>query len=204
MDFMKRTGQCLLAVAAMALIATTAQADTVTVNFTGVAPVGPKFLWTYNITEDVPSVVKKGDGIAPGDVTSDSPASTVPDYFTIYDFYGWDGVAPAAVVDWSFEARLVGSKTFGFPRVDDPGIFNLTWWYTGADKTVSGVVFSATSIYGTSRIGQYSSEDHKGANKGYGLGTVEVPSPEPTTLFLMGSGLVSMAIARRRKNKNQA
>jgi PEP-CTERM motif len=191
---------------ALGVAPSVAHANTITVSFVNIVPVGSNFQWNYQISQDANGRITPG--AAPGVVTLDSSTEgQVADFFTIYDINGF--VSASVPAGWAFQTLLVGSTDEHIANPDSASITNLTVYRTGASTgagpfTIGGFSFIATS--GASVNGFWSAEDthNGGATDGTtdwsgGRVLVPAPVPEPTTLLLFGSALAGFAIRRRRQ-----
>src|SRR5262245_13083690 len=81
-------------------------ANTITVNFVSVTPLGGgQFRWDYSIAEDAQGMVTTGT--VPGATTLLVGPNTVADYFTLYDFAGF--VSATAPAGWASQSLNLGS-----------------------------------------------------------------------------------------------
>ena len=91
------------------------------------------FRWQYAIVLPTDSQLKSGD------------------YFTIYDFEGYiAGTNVAPSTDWAFTAAKIGPTPAKVTLQDNPGVWNLSWLYTGATINVGQTGlgnFMANSLY---------------------------------------------------------
>jgi hypothetical protein len=136
----------------------------------------------------------------------------------IYDFSGYvDGTIGSASGNWVTSVENSGPTEVPFieaiPGEDDPNIPNLIFRYIGpsiAGPQLAFDVVFADSIYTLTVLDRYQGQGTKNIappdpfnqnNLPEGTdGLVSVPQiPEPTTMALMGLGLVGLAVFHRRK-----
>ena len=170
-------------------LATEAQAGLlhVTVN---VAPEDGLHRWTYALTLPTETMLKAGD------------------YFTIYDFAGYQTGSAVSPSIWSFSTATTGPVPPGTLPSDNPALPNLTWTYTGPTITTGASdlgPFSALSTYEASTDGPFTARTHRTSDglpdANITTTTVPVPVgpqvPEPGTLLLAAFGLPLVGFARR-------
>jgi PEP-CTERM motif len=144
-----------------------------------------------------------------GTLVQCTPAGT---FFTIYDVAGFLMVT-SMPAGWSAVENLVGvtPSTTNQPLIDNPGIINVTFFYTGpvvsGDAVIKG--FQITSSLKTINAnGAFSSQSTKTGQFVDGqtdqlVGPVAVPTiaiatPEPASLAFAGIGLAGLLALRKR------
>lgn len=151
-------------------------------------------------------------------LTSDSTLKS-GDYFTVYDFSGYvDGSATSSESGWTVTASNSGSTPSGINSGNDENTVDLTWTYTGEDKTGQVGVgnFSANSTNAandgtTTFVGQ----THTASGQSEGVVTQSTgPSattddgaaqtPEPATLVLLGLALPFAGVQMWRRRRHAA
>jgi hypothetical protein len=187
-----------LALAAVLAAPTIARAGLIPVQVS-VIPEGGMYRFTYAIVLPTDSVLRPGD------------------YFTIYDFDGYVGGTQMASgspysTEWLFTADMIGPTPDGVVPVDDPGIPNLSWAYTGAEINIDASIglgnFWALSLYGETTDSWFAASTGTTAGETDNNITptvVPVPKapgtpppgvPEPATLALAGLGLPLVGLTR--------
>lgn len=138
------------------------------------------------------------------------------DYFTINDF-GTAAVAAAPVFPgglWAFSQALVGPNSLPIAAIDNAGILNATFTWTGGlvnlgAGSVGPFGFSLTSPLGTAfmKLVDYTSLDHIASGPFAGndsrvIGSVAAPgvaAPDGgSTLALLGVALAGLGLIRRK------
>jgi hypothetical protein len=166
-------------------------------------PEGDKFRWTYAIVLPTDSQLRAGD------------------YFTVYNFAGFNPGTNAQPENWTFSSSNVGPIPPGVIPDDDPGLPNLTWTYTGPTINTGQIGlgnFWAVSDYDSVTTGSFTARTHRTSDGLIDTNITEtnvpVPSagpplnlvPEPGTLALTGLGLPLIGLVqaiRRRKKASQ-
>jgi hypothetical protein len=153
----------------------------------GPTPVAGGFSYSYSISST-----------SPDEVVNDT------DFFTIYDFAGYVAGSAVAPAGWTVSVQNLGINV---PLVsptnpDNPTIPNLTFTAVGNKGVVNNLGgFTATSVFGATVLGSYTSLTTNAALGNTDIGTtarVTVPTPEPSTMLLALAGPVFLFGAVRR------
>jgi hypothetical protein len=191
---------CLLALT----LCTVAMANIIPTN-TGVTHTGTNYTWAYGLT------VAADQNINSGTVPSSNPVSNMDmgpgGFVTLYDFAGYVAGSCVSAPGWTCTAQFVGFTPSNVVPPDSASVINLTWVNTSGTTvdgpaTVAG--FSAESIYGlptaitfTSRGWRNQGPQAGSITDNIGLTTGPTATPEPSTLALLGSGLLAGAFRMR-------
>jgi hypothetical protein len=183
----------LLGVALLATAAPQAEATSINAELLAIVGTGP-YTWIYLADLNGASRVEAGD------------------YFSIFDWAGLvAGSDFAPTTDWAFSnPTTTPCPVFQNCSADDPAMGNLMWTYTGlAPIIVPGPLglFGADSTFNSVGLDQLVAQDthHEplATSDGTAQGNsqqIEVAVPEPSSLLLLGGGLLgTWLVARRRR-----
>ena len=184
---MKNLRNTILAlVGAIALLSSSANANTINVDFVGVVPNGGGGSdWTYQYS------------------TTNSFLTAGESFFTIYDF----GAAAVVVSPgtWTFSQLASGPVAPGVLVTDNPGILNATFTWSGATGfvgTTGPILFTLHSALGVTAVPvDWSSFDRDiGGTPSSGRGSVSAPNVVPdsgSAVALLGIALTGIEGVRR-------
>lgn len=160
---------------------------------------GGLFEWNYDVYVATNEFIKTGN------------------YFTIYDFGGFQTGTQNVVGGWAPTFSLSGGDVVGAaPFNDDPNVHNLTWSYTGSKIAPGSFLgtFKATSNEDTEQIGEYAGQGsvyspthpirHGRPDPNLGETLVPAHAPEPCTMALLGFGGAGMLAKLRRRRRQEA
>ena len=165
-----------------------------------VTPDAGLYRWTYAIVLPTDSQIRAGD------------------YFTIYDFGGFEG-SVSQPDNWMFTTAKIGPIPVGVDPNDNPLISNLTWTYNGPTIPTGQLGlgnFWALSEYDNPSDSAFTARTHRTSDGVIDTNitetTVPVPTsppsvPEPGTIVLAALGLPFFGLARyfgrvRRKSNS--
>ncbi len=163
---------------------------------------GSDFTFNYTISVDSNEQLVSGNyGQCNG-----SPTLNCGTFFTIYDFAGYiTSTASTTAPNWTSSVQLTGVTPNDQLPSDSGSIENITFIYNGATAQgpISGLgMFSVQSIYGSQNaLGVFTYQAQKltgTADQGVGNLVVPIGIPEPTSLALIGGGLIGLAALRRK------
>jgi hypothetical protein len=163
---------------------------------------GPLFTWTYTIAVD------SNEALSPSVNSGCIPATPCPagSFFTLYDIVGL--TSPSAPANWGSTIELTGITPAFVSVGDSTDVENLTFFYTGpaAPGPLTSDGFSFQSTSDTVGIIQYAfsatSNGSGDSGRGFVAGPSLVPEPEQTSLALIGSGLIAVALGRKRLQRS--
>jgi hypothetical protein len=195
----------LAAIGALGL-AEPVRAGLLPVNVT-ILPEAGNYRWTYSVVIPTDQYITSGD------------------FFTIYDFEGFTGVASVAMPNgWSVSVQNWGKNPGLVSPVDDPAKSNLSFTYDG-DPIYGGVGlgnFSAVTTMNMTADGIFTSRTHRNSDNKTedSITFTDVPRPssdtgggtpppvgdvpEPATLALAGIGLPALGLARLIRRRKAA
>jgi hypothetical protein len=177
----------------------------------GVTGIGP-FTWTYDFQLSADQNVNAG--LAPTSNPVPHTNLTFAGFVTIYDFSGYVTGSCTGPAGWTCTAQNVGFTPDDVVPTDNASIANITWSYTSGPTLLGQPAgmdlgnFSAQSTFSQPTLVSYASRGIANAGPQVGtiadnVGNTQGPSevPEPTSVTLMGSGLIALAVLARRQRR---
>ena len=132
---------------------------------------------------------------------------------TLYDIVGFVSATLTPGSPFAYTVQNIGVTPIGIAPTDGNALPNITIVYTGPATTASTsfpLLLTVSSTASSTNVnGQYSGQDVKNAGASAGslatnFGFVAVPAsstPEPASMFMMGSGALLLLVGRFRAKK---
>ena len=178
---------CGLCLSLLMGVSSPAQAN-ITPTLDSISAFGADYLWEYELQVDNAQDVYSGN------------------FFTIYDFAGFTGTTFEPNADWTFSSSLLGLDPANVLPADDGGIPNLTWTYNGQSPLIGpqvigkfGAVSDRNYISNDNFAGRATNKVDLSGISNIGDVQVPTPTPEPTSMALLGAGCLGLIAKRRRK-----
>lgn len=151
------------------------------------------------------------DGSLGGFTVKPAPPSNEQGTLIIYDFAGYIPGTEFAPAGWTFIGANVGPAIAGVtpgtivPGVDNPGVVNLAWQYTGVAIVNAGPAnlalgrFGAQSVFGDPTPTEYAAQDYQNLpqTRAFNSSGTFAPIPEPGALMLLAGVFGALALRRR-------
>ncbi len=153
---------------------------------------GSNYLWTYQISVDSLEQLVSG------------PEAS---FFTIYDFAGYVPGSISAPADWTTQFAASGpGMTNSTQSPPEPTFDDLTFIYTGPPTTLAGPLdlsgFTAVSTISNVNVGgTFTYQANNAVGVDAGIGSIDVPTPEPSMAVIVGLGLIGIGLKRWKMAK---